>query len=63
MGVAALLSVMAAVAAPHGGASAAVVRPASTATAGVASPCVPAKLTPLRATKPTPAQRVMPDLH
>ncbi len=63
MGLAALLSAMMAVAVPGVGAGAAVVHPGSKAKAGEASPCPAATLAPLRASKPTPAQRVMPDLH
>lgn len=63
MGAAGLLVVMMAVAMPRVGAGTAVVHTDGKAKAALASGCPPAKLTPLRASKPTPAQRVMPDLH
>jgi hypothetical protein len=63
MGPAEVLLLLMTVAVPRGGASAAVMHPDTKAKTTVASPCVPAKLTPLHASKPNPAQRVMPGLY
>ena len=63
MGLAGVLSVMMAVAVPRGVERAAIVHTEIKTKVAVSSTCAPAKLAPLRATKPTPAQRVMPDLH
>lgn len=63
MGLAGQLLVMLAVAAPRGGERAAGPHTEIKTKVTVSSTCAPAKLAPLRARKPTPAQRVMPDLH